>query len=431
MEHPRLVEAIFGRLKPKAGQPRRVPSLFQSRPSPQPNPSRPDSPKLSPSLPKPPPSSAPAGRIAKRFPLGLDLGMTSMTWAQLGVVNGQTTIVELGRRSLSFATLSEPERQAQVGETVRQVVSQHHVGGEVVLSLPLEDVTLRLLKMPSLSEEERTQAIRWQIEQTLPPKVSYDEFIVDYVVLQEIAGSLESRVLVASVPRQRVMAMVDLARGVGLTPVAVEIDPFALAAGLAWQHRFRADQTALVLHLGAATASLSVVAQEQLAFSRSLLTTARHLTQAVVDQLRVSWDEAEGLKREHGLLKAPEAPTGELPAVPADDQALAVAQALASPLENLIVDTLHTFKSFSHQVAQSRIQQFEQVYLSGEAARLPGLVPWLTARLQVPVQLVDPFGRLPMLDPGGAMQSWSQQAPQFAIAMGLALHEVPPETPPA
>lgn len=434
----RLVETIFKHLKAKGDTPRRVSSLFH--PSPIPN-SRAPEPSNQSSL---PPTIQHHGALAqatsgstiraqqpllagypaKRFPIGLDLGPASLKWVTIGLVNRQTTIVELGCQPLSQRSTLPETPQDQLREALSRVVIQHHLAGEVVCSLPLEDVNLQLLKMPVLPEAELEQAIRWQIEPTLPSQVSYDDLVVDYVVLQQSTGSLESRVLVASVPRQRVMAMVDLVQSVGLRPIAVEIDPVALTAGLAWAHRFRPDQTALVLHLGTSTASLSVVVWEQLAFSRSLLTTDRSLTQALVDHLGVSGEEAEHLKRTYGLLGTPDASTPS-PSVDTADQGSAVARALASPLENLTVELLHAFKSFSHQVTQSQVQHFDQVYLSGEAAQLPGLIPWLEARLQVPVELVNPFSFLPMQESIGSGPSWSQQAPQFAIAIGLALHEVP------
>lgn len=365
------------------------------------------------------------GHGTKRFPIGLDLDLGALKWVMLGLIDGKVSIVGLGHQPLNnLSALAETQRQTRLREGLQRVVTQHGLAGEVVLSLPVEDVNLQILKLPVLPEAELEQAIRWQVEQALPPQISYDGLSVDHVVLHDIGCSWESRVLVASVPRQRTLAMVDLVQNVGLKPIAIDIDPFALVAGLAQTHRFRESETALVLHLGISTASLSVVTKGQLAFCRSLLTTDRTLIQAVAEHLRISWDEAEKLKQKHGLLGASGSSTAPLSADIAD-QASTVAHALSSPLENLIVDILHAFKSFSHQVTQSQTQRFDQVYLSGEAVQLPGLVSWLQSRLQVSVEIVNPLSFLPMLDSIGSVESWSPMAPQFAIAMGLALREVP------
>ena len=402
----RLVEAIVSRLtrKGRAGQSRPVPS------KPAPAPQR---------------ASASSEPLTKRFPIGLDLGADSVKWIQLGRTNGQTSIVAFGSQPLTPpSSPSDTEGQAQLREALRRIVAEHGLSGEVVLSLPLEAVTLRVLKMPVLPEAELQQAIRWQIEQSLPPQVSYEDFTVDHLVLEQIGGPWESRVLVASAPRQLVMAMVDHARSVGLKPLAMDIDPVAVAACVSFQHRFQPEETLLLLHLGSSSASLSIVAKQQLAFSRSILTTDHSLTQAVADHLQVSQDQADTLKRTHGLLSSPEvaqtAPSSTAPA-----EALAVARALASPLENLLVDMLHAFKGFSYQVTQSQIERFDRIYLSGEGVQLPGLMPWLKARLNIPVELVNPLAIFPLRESADSAKPVSEPASQFAIAMGLAVSEVP------
>lgn len=362
---------------------------------------------------------------ATRFPIGLDLGADSVKWVQLGRTDGQIAIVAFGSQPLQPpSTPSETEQQAQLREALRQIVAERGLSGEVVLSLPLEAVTLRVLKMPVLPEAELQQAIRWQIEQTLSPQVSYEDFTVDHLVLEQIGGPWESRVLVASAPRQLVMSIVDHVRSVGLQPVAVDIDPVAVAACVSFQHRFQPEETLLLLHLGSSSASLSIVAKQQLAFSRSILTTDHSLTQAVADHLQVSRDQADTLKRTHGLLNSPEV-VQTAPSPNAPDEALAVARALASPLENLLVDMLHAFKGFSYQVTQSRIERFNRVHLSGEGVQLPGLVPWLQARLNTPVELVNPLAIFPLREPADSPKPVSEPASQFAIAMGLAVSEVP------
>lgn len=362
--------------------------------------------------------------VGKRFPIGIDVGSGALKWAQIGLAGGRPCLVALGVKPIhALAALPEVQRTAELQEVLKQVVSRHGLSGPAVLSLPLEDVNLRLLKIPSLPEQELEQAIRWQIEQSLPAQVSLAEFTFDYVVLQDIAAHGESHILVATAPRQRVVALTERARRAGLQPVAVDMDPFAVAAGLLWQRRVPPTETTLLLELGEKSASFSIVARGQLAFSRAILTTGQSLTQAVADHLQVNQDQAEMLKRAHGLRSDTSEP--EPAAAPPNDAGQAVARALASPLENLVVDLVHTFKSFSHQMTQSQIQQFDRVVVSGGTAQLPGLAPWLQIRVGVPVEIADPLAACPMVEELTAAQPWQDFSAQFSVAMGLALREVP------
>ena len=124
----------------------------------------------------------------------------------------------------------------------------------------------------------------------------------------------------------------------------------------------------------------------------------------------------------HGLLQSSE--VAQTPVSASEDTGRAVARALASPVESLVVDILRIFKTFSHQVTLSQIQRFDWIALSGETSHLPGLAPWLQARIGVPVDLIDPFSPFPMLESIAKERPWADLEPQFSIAMGLALRDV-------
>ena len=370
------------------------------------------------------PQRASAERISRRFAVGLDLGATSLKWVQLGLVDGKIQVVDLGQESVThLAGLPEPRKQEQLGEVLRQVVKKPRLSGRASLSLPMEDASLRLLKMPALPEEELEQAIRWQIEQVLPAGVSYEEITVDYATLQQEADNQwESRVLVATASRRRGMSLVNQLSHAGLQPLAIEPAPFAMAACVERQHPFALNETVLLVHLGASASALAVVMKGQVIFGQPIPVTGVTLTKAVAEQLRVPADQAELLKRTHGLLASAELATAP---VGVSDEKVSVAQALASPLENLVLDLLQGFKNFSQQVTQSHIQKFDRVYLSGGPAQLPGLPVWLTARLGVPVETVDPFTAIPMCEAAAQQKPRNAAASNFAVAMGLALWEVP------
>ena len=405
----RLVESIFDRLKTKDQKSRLIPSLFHS-----------SSGTKTVAPPEPQVPFKPSGR---RFHLGLDIGSATFRWVQLGLVRQRIEIMEIGQQPLeSGAILPEAERKNFLRDQLRQMVSTRALGGAAVLSLPVEVATLRVLKMPVLPEGEMEQAVRWQIEQTLPPQISYDDLAVDFLSLGEMGTLQENRVLISSVPRRRVLELVELVQSAGLQPIAVELDSFSVMTVLKAQRRIPEGQTVLLLDLGAASSSFSVISKGGLSFSRAILTTGRSLTRSIAERLRISADQAEILKRTHGMTGHPElnvAPQG------AAGESLSVAQALASTLENLVMDALHSFKDFSHQITQSQIQRFDRLYLSGGTALLPGLAPWLERRLGAPVEILNPSGILPVAKSASVPPSWEEAAVRFSVAMGLALREVP------
>ncbi|HEX9779969.1 MAG TPA: type IV pilus assembly protein PilM [bacterium] len=366
-------------------------------------------------------------RLGKRGVTGLDLGTTAVKWVQIAQSKQGPMIAEAGYEPVAGGSPSDMNRHAVVMQAVKRLAGQKRLSGQVAVALPLDAVHLRLIKMPALPEAELAQAIRWQVEQTLPPQVAYDDLRTDFLVLDGLGQPTERRLLVISSPLQRIRALTEQLRGAGLTPVAVEIDPLAIEACLAVQRLAPVTETVLLLHLGATRASFSVLVRGQLAFSRTILSTGANLTHTVANRLRVPLAQAEALKRTHGLLKSAAAPA-QMAApqadAPGEDEGQAVAQALASSMENLLVDILHAFKGFSHQVTQSQIQRFDRILVAGGGGKLPGLIEWLQARMSVPAALVDPFGTIPMADAAASAQPWPELKAHFAVAMGLACRDL-------
>ena len=412
-----LVEAIFDRLKARGDNPSRVSSLFRA-------PSTPASTDVT--TPSRPRQTRPATKLQKRFPLGLDIGTTSVKWAQMGIVKKESRLVHVGYESLDLAEqTSDAARTAETARRLRQIAAQHQLSGPVAISLPLEDVTLHLFKLPALSETELRDALHWQLEQTLPSQVKFDDVVMDFMVLDGFSREHETQVLTATVTKPKVMARIELVRQAGLDLVAVDLDPCALIASLLWRGQIRPEETVLVIHMETQRAFMAVIAKAQLAFSQSLLVTGASLTQAIAEALRIPYESAERLKSMYGL-SGESRQTVTTPGVGEEDTAVQVARALASPLENLMVDILHSFKGFSYQVSQSQVTSFNRALLSGGSSGLPGFAAYLEGRFGVPVAVADPLETFPVFDEMVSSDDRAGLGPRLGIALGLAIRDVTP-----
>ncbi len=388
-------------------------------------PKRADTPKVQLSAKRPP---RPSG---KTLPIGLDIGTTAIKWAQFAQRDGKARLVRLGLEPITIApTVPEALRLGEMKEQLKRVVSSQGLSGPVALSLPVDEARFRLVKMPVLPPDEMKDALRWQVEQSLPAGTTFQDVIADYIALPGLgAAAPEPRVLIVTVSRAKVAGIMDCVRGTGLNPVAVEVDPAAIQSCLSAQGRTSPQETTLLLHLGAANASFSIFVGGYLAFSRPILTMGKSLTQTISEQLRVAPAEAETLKRTFGLLRAPGVPASTPPAEDPTGRAAAVSQSLASPMENLMVDLLTAFKGFSHQMTQSQIQRFDRVFLDGGGAALPGLLPWLQLRMGAPVEIINPLAGFE-LDPAVSQErSWAEAASHLSVAVGLAARDLADSKP--
>jgi Tfp pilus assembly PilM family ATPase len=87
-------------------------------------------------------------------------------------------------------------------------------------------------------------------------------------------------------------------------------------------------------------------------------------------------------------------------------------QAVLDALRNDLADELR--RSFAFYRTQGTLPEPLRMWVSGGAARLPGLAVRLGELLGIPVALFDPFARLGRQDAG-------RPGPQYAQAYGLAL----------
>jgi type IV pilus assembly protein PilM len=356
--------------------------------------------------------------VRKRYALGLDVGAHAIKWAQFGEVNGRIELIELGYEPFTPGHAGSSPHLA-AADHLKAWANARRFKGPTNLTLRLEHTSLRTIKLPPLPEQELGQAVRWQVEKELPSHLRYEDLCVDYLPISAYSPSREQHYLLVTTPRTYVDAAVASLKGTGLQISAVDIDPLAIETCLMRLYPERAQETALLLHIGTQRASMSILAKGSLAFSRANLISGNSLTQAIADKLHVPAAGAEQFKQEYGILDLVDPEAGD-----ESSPRKTVAQALASCMENLMVDFMHAFMGFSHQGTQSQIKSFDRVYLCGGATQLPGLVEWLHRRIEVPVELINPFAGRALPDTASLPVPIERLYPQLIVAVGLAMREL-------
>jgi type II secretion system protein L len=144
---------------------------------------------------------------------------------------------------------------------------------QVVLSLPGDQVTTRVVTVPFQDPQKIGQVLPFEIESLLP-------FDLDQVVISPAAMQLTptgSRVLAVVLPKSRLTALLELAAEAGIDPTVVEIGPSALARAARAIIPQGSPSTAespeallTVIELGDASTTLAVCRGGRLLSSRTL-----------------------------------------------------------------------------------------------------------------------------------------------------------------
>jgi type IV pilus assembly protein PilM len=338
--------------------------------------------------------------------VGIDIGSTSVRGVEIeGSTKAKPTVVR-------FHEVPLPSGAAKSGEvlethTVASALKRLWSAGgfkskDVVLGMGNQRVIARDLAMPKMSLTQIREALPFQVQDMLPMPVS--EALLDFYPVSEAEGDngpVVNGLLVAAV-KQSVLANVDAALLAGLSPVEVDLIPFALSRLQARAHG--GPGTIAIVDVGSSTTNVVIIIGGVPQFVRIIPAGGNDATLAVAMSLEIEEGIAENAKRALGLGAAsnPE----HRPIVEQINRA-------TSELLNSIRNTLAYFDN-THPVPN-----VERIVLSGGGARLGGFAAALQELTRVEVVLSDPFATFVVAK--SAAQAPQEVRDSMSVALGLAL----------
>lgn len=345
--------------------------------------------------------------------IGIDIGACGIRAVQLAAnAGGGMRIKAAGLRHFHNAT------EEEIGGAIKDLVRRLRLKGKAAVGLSAEEVKIFSLSLPAMPAAEIADALRWQAGEILdisPDKI--EGFSLDYDILQDAAGSLsgENSILAAVASKDAVLRRMQEIRAGGLEVIAAEPDSLALFAAV---RRFLPlEKTAVVglLDMGCRHSSFSLAAGDAVYLVRDVSATGKALTDAVKNYFQIDYESAERLKCEYGI-------KGWGQEEAAMYNADSLLPAVASGLENLVVEMEHAYQNFSRQFPRLNSGGFGRIIICQGAAKLKGLDSFLGERLGVAVELFNPFDYCQINNEmKGDSETAGQGGPIFSVAVGLAL----------
>ncbi len=335
--------------------------------------------------------------------LGLDLGGQVVKAVEITLEGPEPVITGFARAEIP----SGGDRSEAIAKVIQNGKFRSK---NVVTSVSGQSVVVRYIQMVRMSDSELRQAIRFESDKYLP--FDADEVLLDCQALKRRPpatgeGSDKddqmSVVLAAcrsSVVEDQVREIVRL----GLQPVAVDVDVFALAN--AWElcgleeAEVGADEARAIalVDIGATCTSINVLCAGETCFSREIGIGGADMTQSTARRLGVDLAEAETIKRE------PEGREAE------------VGRAIAPVLEDLVSEI-----SLSLDYVENREGlRVEEVLLSGGAVMAPGAVSFIEQAIGRTARTWNPLEGLRVAAERVDVEELEACAPSLAVAIGLA-----------
>lgn len=295
----------------------------------------------------------------------------------------------------------EAARQEAIAELMRVAKFRSK---RIATAVSGKNVVFRYIAMPEMPEDKLVQAVRAEADKYIPFDVNDVELDAQKLsVGTDSAGKTEMKVLLVAAKKTVVADHSRMLTDLGLQPVAVGVDGFAL--GNAWALGDLVNpgiqepgRTVALIDIGATKSSINILRDNVSCFAREVPMGGQDLTNAIARRSGVEPQQAEALKRDPG------------------DQLSVVQEACGQVLEDLGNEVNLSFDFFENQFDG----EVQEVWLTGGTALLPFLEESFEKIFEKRTKTWNPIEGLKVRADNVDVEALNQLAPQLAIAIGLA-----------
>lgn len=352
--------------------------------------------------------------FSRKQPLvGIDIGTHTVKLVQLKKSGKRYQLLNFGMmplmpESIVDGTIANP---SAVVEAIRNLVRMEKIKTkDVATAISGQAVIVKKIRVPEMSDKELAENIQWEAEQHIPFEIS--DVNIDF---QRIPPSDASNagvdgqvdVLLVAARKSKVGDYQDLLIEAGLHPIVIDTDIFALENEFEMNNEGDNHLVVALVDIGASTTNINILKGNVTLFQRDIAIGGNLYTSTIRKELSVTYEQAENLKKGIGF----DAKVGK-------DDVLSLMATVSEDICEEIQRSLEFFRSTTPDTA------IERMVLSGGCSLIKGLDQFLGSRLELPVELANPFQNVQYSEKIFDPEYIQAMAPVAAVGVGLALRRV-------
>ncbi|HEX8736833.1 MAG TPA: type IV pilus assembly protein PilM [Pyrinomonadaceae bacterium] len=345
----------------------------------------------------------------KKSVAGLDVGSSSVKVVELEGKMNSLNLVSLGFENLPDNTIVDGQIMElnTVSDVIQNVCNDHQIKApQVVTGVSGHSVIVKNIVLPPMSRDELEESIDWHAEEHIPYDLA--DVSLDYHITAE--NSESTTVLIAACKRERIDNLKQVIQFAGKQPVVIDVDTFALQNCYEVNYQPNDADVVTLLNIGASTMNVNIVQGNRSLFTRDITVGGSQFTDVLQRSLGLSYQQAEAVKR-----GVPDAAEGV--------EEKAIEPLMDNVMEMVAMEIQKTF-DFYRATSEDGGIAVQKILISGGGSKLAGLPEELSTRLELPVEVLDPFRQIKVdarkFDP----DYLSEIMPEMAVAVGLALRGV-------
>lgn len=356
----------------------------------------------------------------KNHLVGLDIGSHSIKLAEIedgkrGRVLKNFGVIGLPPEAIVEGAVKEMEI---VSSAIKNLFKNLKIKNKnVAAAISGYSVIVKKIAVGKRAESELESTIHDEAEQYIPFDIN--DVNLDYDILtpeEEPAedassgetakeGSDQMEVMLVAAKKDIVEDYVGLLQLAGLNPAVLDVDAFAMQNAFEASVENGKGSYALV-NVGAEELGINAIKGNVSIFTRDSSYGGRQITEAIMSQLNVSYEEAEKIK-----LRG----SGEEKDKPVLEEIFtSVVSGWVQEIKRAIDFLATTYPDVS----------IEKILLSGGSCRIPGFRKYLEMETEIHVAELNPFANLIINERLFDPKYLGYMAPQASVAIGLALRSI-------
>jgi type IV pilus assembly protein PilM len=336
--------------------------------------------------------------------IGVDIGSQAIKVCQVDQSSAGITLEHYGQTNLPPLSIQDgsiKDHQVIAGSLATLL---GHLGisiKEAAFAISGYSVIIKKITLPLLTEKELAQTIHLEAEQHIPFDVR--EVNLDFQILGPLKDEPDTMAVLLIAGKKDILETYQqIFQAAGLEVKVADVTAFSLQNAYEVNYPLGGNPIA-ALDLGSDLITVNVFNSAGPLFIRDLPLGGRQITEQIQNQANLSFKEAEQTKLKWDPVVQPLESFGP-----------AVLKTLASWAEEIK-------RAFDFLAASDPESRPTKVVLSGGSALIPGLAPFFSQELKLPVELFNPFNQVKVDPEMFDRQALNRIAPQAVTALGLAL----------
>lgn len=305
---------------------------------------------------------------------GVDIGHSSIKIMQLNNVKNTYTIQAYGSAQLNHAAIdkgivSDPEQIAsRIYDLITTSIKGNITSKRVSFSIPNEFSYSRVINVPNMSKNELEEAIKNELNQSMPLPI--DELYYDYDIVKI---KEEQEIQLVATPKSIVDSYLSVSDMLGIETAFIQTNIGSVTRTVI-NTEITNDRISLIIDFGSSAADLTLFDGNEIRITSTADCGGESITKSIANDMNINTVQAHIIKTRYG--------------VDPSKKQKQIISAVDKVFQSLFDEVKKVNKYF---VDRSGGKEIEQIIIVGGGSNMPGISSYMTDYLKIPCRVCNPW----------------------------------------